>query len=96
MIMHPFTYCFNTSTIREQGLSLPDEIELCAQAGYDGIEPWIREIDAYTSSGGNLAEVRTRILDAGLVVPNIIGFFTWAVDDDLDRAAGLEEARRNM
>ena len=39
-----FRYCLNTSTIRGQKLGFIREIEIAAQAGYDGIEPWIRTI----------------------------------------------------
>jgi sugar phosphate isomerase/epimerase len=92
----PFAYCLNTSTIRGQNLTLPEEIDLCAKVGYDGIEPWIRELDAYVEQGGTLSDLRKRISDAGLVVPNLIGFFPWAVDDDATRSEGLEEARRNL
>jgi len=92
----PFTYGLNTSTIRGAELSLPDEINLCAEAGYDGIEPWIRELDAYVAGGGSLADLARRTADRGLAVPNAIGFFAWIVDDADARCAGLEEARRNF
>jgi sugar phosphate isomerase/epimerase len=92
----PFGFCLNTSTIRGQDLSLPEMIDLAAACGYDGIEPWIREIDAYVQSGGSVADLRKRIEDAGLVVPNLIGFFAWGVDDESQRRAGLDEARRNV
>jgi sugar phosphate isomerase/epimerase len=73
-----------------------DEIEIAAKAGYGGIEPWIREIDAYVESGGSLNDLRKRIADLGLVVESAIGFAEWIVDDDARRAKGLEEARRTM
>ncbi|OYW33991.1 MAG: hypothetical protein B7Z51_00240 [Methyloversatilis sp. 12-65-5] len=43
----PFRYCLNTSTIREQKLGIVAEVELAAKVGYDGIEPWIRELDDF-------------------------------------------------
>ncbi len=92
----PFRYCLNTSTIRGQGLGLVDEIAVTARAGYQGIEPWIRELDQYVESGGGLDELARRIEDRGLSVENAIGFFEWVVDDDALRAKGFEEARRNM
>ena len=36
----------NTSTIRGQKLPLPAVIDIAAKAGYQAIEPWIRELDA--------------------------------------------------
>jgi 2-keto-myo-inositol isomerase len=91
-----FGYCLNTSTIKGQGLSLVEEIDIAARAGYGGIEPWVSELDAYVASGGDLDELGARIADAGLIVPNVIGFFEWATDDDARRATGLAEARRNL
>jgi len=91
-----FKYCLNTSTIREQGLSLPEMIRVTADAGYDGIEPWVREIDAFVADGGSLDDLAAQLSDAGLAVPNLIGFFEWAVPDEARRQAALDEARRNM
>ena len=34
-------YCLNTSTIRGQDVGIEQEIDIAAQAGYDGIEPWM-------------------------------------------------------
>jgi sugar phosphate isomerase/epimerase len=92
----PFRYCMNTSTIRGQELSLEDELQVIADAGYDGVEPWIRELDAYVEAGGSLDDLRDRLTDLGLQVENAIGFFEWVVDDAELRAKGFEEARRNM
>lgn len=92
----PFLYALNTSTIRGQNLPLVEEIELAARAGYDGIEPWIRELDSHRSGGGSLAEIRRLAEDRGLKFVSAIGFFDWIVDDDVRRAKGLDEARRNM
>jgi len=92
----PFRYCLNTSTIRGQGLSLMEEIDLAARAGYDGIEPWIREIDQHAADGRSLEDLRKRIADAGLRVESAIGFAAWIVDDEAKRQEGLEEAKRSM
>ncbi len=92
----PFGYCLNTSTIDGQQLSLPDKIDVAARAGYRAVEPWVRDLDAYVQGGGNLDDLAARIRDAGLVVPNVIGFFEWAVDDDDRRRRGFDEARRCM
>lgn len=89
-------YSLNTSTIREQCQSLPEMINITSEAGYDGIEPWVREIDAFVAAGGSLKELATQLRDGGLAVPNLIGFFEWAVPDEKRRAAALDEAKRNM
>lgn len=92
----PFGYCLNTSTIREQNVGIVKAAEIAAEAGYQGIEPWIREIDDYVQGGGSLKDLAKRIADLGLKVESAIGFARWIVDDDAERAQGLEEARRTM
>lgn len=89
-------FCLNTSTIRGQKLSITQQVDVAAKAGYDGIEPWMRDIQAYVDGGGSLADLRKRIEDAGLTVESAIGFANWIVDDDAKRAAGLETARHDM
>jgi 2-keto-myo-inositol isomerase len=98
-----FTYCLNTSTIRRlddkgkhQPLPIEDSIAIASAAGYSGIEPWIREISSYVDKGGSLSDLRKRIADAGLSVESAIGFAKWIVDDDEQRKAGLEAAKRDM
>lgn len=92
----PFQFCLNTSTIRGQKLALVEEIKIAAQAGYNAIEPWIGEIDEYVKSGGSLKDLARQIGDLGLSVASAIGFAQWIVDDDQQRAKGLEEAKRSM
>lgn len=92
----PFRYCLNTSTIREQRLGIVAEIELAAKVGYDGIEPWIRELDEYVQRGGSLTDLNKRIADAGLVVESAIGFAAFLHEDPTERRKGLEEAKRAM
>jgi len=91
-----FRYCLNTSTIRGQKLSLDKEIDIAAKAGYNAIEPWVDNINNYTRDSGNLKDLRKRITDLGLTVESAISFFRWIVDDDSQRARGLEQAKRDM
>jgi sugar phosphate isomerase/epimerase len=91
-----FQYCLNTSTIRGQKLTLPEEIDIASKAGYQAIEPWMGEIDSYVRQGGSLADLKKRIADLGLSVESAIGFAEWIVDDEVRRAKGLEQARRDM
>lgn len=88
--------CFNTSCIMGQKLPLPEQVRITAEAGYDAIEPWLRDIDQFVQSGGVLADVRKQIADAGLTVESAIGFANWIVDDPAARQAGLEQLRRDM
>jgi len=92
----PFNYCFNTSTIRGQKLTLDKEIEITAKAGYQGIEPWVDKIREYASGGGSLKDVRRQASDLGLSVEGAISFARWIVDDDAERAKGLEQVKQEM
>jgi sugar phosphate isomerase/epimerase len=94
--LQPFRYCLNTSTLDSQRLDIVAKVAIAAAAGYEGIEPWIRELDAYTQAGGDLSDLGKRIRDLGLTVESVIGFAEWIVDDDRRRRQGLEEAKRNM
>jgi 2-keto-myo-inositol isomerase len=89
-------FCLNTSTIRGQKLPLDEVVDLVAAAGYDGIEPWIREIEAYRDSGKSISDLKKRIADHGLRVESAIGFAQWIVDDDAQRKKGLEQLKRDM
>ena len=91
-----FGYCLNTGTIRGQKLSLVKELEITAEAGYDAIEPWIHKIHEYKGSGGSLKDLKKRIIDLGITVESAIGFARWVVDDDAQRAKGLEQFKRDM
>ena len=92
----PLRYCLNTSTIRGQKLSLVQEIEVAAKAGYSGVEPWLRSIRRYVDDGGSLAELRKRIDDLGVTVEDAICFARWCVDDDDQRAEGVEQLKQAM
>ena len=89
-------YCLNMSTIREQKLSVPDQVDLAAKAGYTAIEPWMGELHKYVEGGGSVNDLKKRIADHGLAVASAIGFAEWIVDDDARRAAGLETAKKDM
>lgn len=91
-----FLLCLNTATLRAHQLGLGREIEVAAQAGYRGIEPWAVAVEAYLKAGGTLPELRRRLDDAGLQLCGLIGFAEWAVDDPAKRAAGLERAKLEM
>jgi len=91
-----FRFCLNTATIRGQKLGIVKEIQLASLAGYDGIEPWVDSIQDYLKNGGELKDLRQRIVDSGLTVESAIGFPEWIVDDDVRRTKGLERAKSEM
>jgi len=92
----PFRTCLNLGTLRGFNLPIEEEVDVAAKAGYQGIEPWHDKIRQFVERGGNLADLRKRIDDHGLLVEGIVTFFQWAVDNENRRAAGIEEMKRHM
>jgi 2-keto-myo-inositol isomerase len=92
----PFGYCLNTSTIRGNKLDIVGVVNAAAKAGFHAIEPWMAELDAYTSNGGVLKDLGKRIADAGLTVEGAIAFNSFLDDDDARRAASMEKLKVDM
>lgn len=86
--------CINTSTIRPA--TLKDKIRIAAEAGYDGIEPWIDELEEHEAAGGDLKSLGREIRDRGLFVPNIIGLWDSMPADKDAWQKSLATTRRRM
>ena len=86
----------NVSTIRPFRLPVDQQIEVCGKAGFDGIELWVSDLEAYREKGGSWRDIASRLKDNRLVLDNIIGFAQWAVDDQSRREAGLQQMKREM
>src|SRR5436853_4064858 len=61
--MSTFRFCLNTSTLMGQKLDIVELVEIAAKAGYQAIEPWIRELDEHVKKGGSLRDLGQRIKD---------------------------------
>jgi len=92
----PFRISLNVSTIRTYKLPVEQQIEVCSKAGFDGIELWMSDIQAYQEKGGSLTDLAVKLKENRLVLDNIIGFAPWAVDDRDRRDAGLQQMQREM
>lgn len=92
----PCRVSFNTATIRGYELPVEKQIDLCAEAGFDGIELWVSDVEAYIKQGGVVDELGRRINQHGLVLENMISFSTWMADDPVQRAAGVQKMRQDM
>ncbi len=89
-------FSLNTSTLRGQKLDLPQIIEVASKAGYDGIELWISEMEAYLKSGKSLASLKKLFSDAKIIPVNAIGFAPWMAQDEEKSKAGFEQMEREM
>lgn len=92
----PFKTALNASTLFPFELDLPQQVEIAARAGYEGIEIWMKDLEAYIAAGGSLTALRAQIADAGVTVANAIAFFPWADADADVQARGMAQAEREM
>jgi len=87
-----FRYCLNTSTISGQGLDLLQYIEIAAAAGYDGIEIWVRDLQAALKAGHPISRIKEHVEKHDIRVENAIGFAPWMADG----AQGFEQMEQEM
>ncbi len=92
----PFRLLLNMGTLIGYDLDVEAEIDVAAQAGYDGVELWMMRIERFQQKGGKLADLRKRLEDAGLTCDSAIGFPAWLVDDETRRAEGVRQITREM
>lgn len=90
----PWPICLDTATIRPA--SLQEKVRIAAEAGYDAIEPWDRELEEFEEQGGNLKELGQEIKDRGLFVPSVIGLWNALPPTQDEWEASLEDTRRRM
>ena len=91
-----FKFCLNTSTISGQQSGIKKYIDIAARAGYDCIEPWVRDIQAYLKQGNSLKPLKKLLDDSRVTVADAIGFAPWMVDDAAARKAGFAQMREEM
>jgi sugar phosphate isomerase/epimerase len=94
--MFRFKTALNTSTLFPFELDVKQQVRIAAEAGFEGIELWVRDIEAYLQAGGTLEDLKAYIADTGLTIANAIAFFTWADADDLVREQGFAQAEREL
>lgn len=91
-----FKFCLNTSTISGQKASVKKYIEIASQAGYDGVELWVRDVLAYKKEGNSLKQLKKFLDDSHIVVYDAIGFAPWMVEDEVQRKAGFSQMKDEM
>lgn len=91
-----FLFCLNTSTISGQKLGLVKTLETAGRAGYDGVEVWLRDIDAYLEQGGTLTKLKQILRDNKLEAFNAIGFAPWMAQDVQKSKDGFVQMEKEM
>ncbi|QHT62973.1 sugar phosphate isomerase/epimerase [Paenibacillus lycopersici] len=94
--MFPFQTSLNASTLFPFKLNVLEQVRIAAEAGYNGIELWVSEIEQYLQQGGSTGELRASLEQSGVVLANAIAFFKWSDRDEAVREAGFAQAEREM
>jgi 2-keto-myo-inositol isomerase len=92
----PFRFCLNMSTISGQKPGLLHSIEIATEAGYDGVELWVKDIDQWLTEGNKIEDLAKFISSKNIRVENAISFTQWLVDDDVLRNAALATLEKEM
>ncbi len=94
--MHNFKFALNASTLFPFELDVIEQIRIAAEAGYDGIELWVKDIESYLDKGGSLKTIKEILADKSISVVNAITFFKWSDVHEPTRVKGLVEAEKEM
>lgn len=92
----PIRISLNTSTLLHYKLDVDVQIDMVANAGFDGVELWMRDIKAYLEKGGTSEQLKRKLVERGLILENIIGFSKWCSDDPEERKMAMEQLREEM
>lgn len=94
--MFPFKTALNTSTLFPFALDVIQQVQVTAEAGYQGIELWVKDILAYLETGGTVADLKACEADSGIPIVDVIAFYPWADADSQVRQQGLAQAEREL
>lgn len=92
----PFRISMNTSTLMAYELPADEQIQLVADAGFDGIEMWVRDVRSYIDAGGTPEELRDLLSSNNLLLENMIGFSEWMSADANAREDAIDILRSDM
>lgn len=94
--MIPFKTALNASTLFPFKLNVIEQIRVTAEAGYDGIELWMRDIETYLEAGGTVDELTGELRQNNIEFVNSIAFFKWADRDAVTREMAMKQAEQEM
>lgn len=90
----PWPIVMNSATIRP--VPLKDQVRLVAETGWDGIEPWMNDLEKFEAEGGDLKALGREIADRGLRIANVIGLWDGMPEGDAAFEASLPMSRNRM
>jgi sugar phosphate isomerase/epimerase len=91
-----FKTAMNTSTLRPFQLDIMEQMRISHEAGYKGIELWMRDIHSYVDDGKVLTDIRKVSDDLGIEILDCISFIKWADRDPAVRQSEMESAKSEM
>lgn len=89
-----YVSCLNTSTIRPG--SMTTKIRAAAQAGFQALEPWNRDVDDYLRYGRTIESLRNLLAEHNMPLVSMIAVMGFIGCEAAERPAQLAEARRRM
>lgn len=92
----PFRVSLNTSTLMAYKLPVDQQIDLVGAAGFNGIELWVSDVNAFLEKGGSTQTLKEKLQANGLVLENMIGFTQWCSDDAEARKKANDQLQREM
>lgn len=92
--MADFQYCLNASTIKTTHIL--QKIAVAGEAGYEAIELWHDDIDAFLKQGGSLGDLRKALDDHNLAVPTTIYLAGWFDTTGPEHDRALDECKRRL
>jgi len=87
-----FKFSLNTSTIQGEARDLISSVRIAAEAGYDGVEIWIRDLTRALVQGIPIGQIRDAIQELGIAVVSAIGFAPWLAPGE----EGFDQMSREM
>ena len=94
--MFPFKTSLNTSTLIPFTLDVKQQVQIAAEAGYQGIELWMKDILAYLETGGTTAEIKAIVTESGIPIVDVIAFYPWGDAGEQVRQQALAQAEREL
>ncbi|CAM4184684.1 IolI [Lederbergia lenta] len=94
--MFPFKVALNTSTLFPFKLNVIQQVRIAAEAGYEGIELWMKDIETYLAGGGTIEDLKHALSCANIEFINAIAFFKWADADAEIREKAFKQAKGEM
>ncbi len=92
----PLGISLNTSTILAYKLPVDQQIDMIAEAGFDGTELWMSDVKSFLENGGSSSQLKEKLESGNLVLENMIAFSKWCSDDAEERKVALDLMHQEM